>query len=168
MDTQAWDRVVEEIGPRLYRYFKYKGAANFSSDLASDLTQETFIRLVGIGHRFDSAQGPIVAFALGIAQNIWRENLRKNRPTSSLDEHQDLVVDADLHAELEKADQSEKLKAIVRRLPQTQQDILYFYFDEEITTREIAEVMEIPEGTVKSHLHRAKESIRKILEKELL
>lgn len=164
MDTHLWDQVVEEIGPRLYRYFKYKGA----HDQASDLTQETFIRLIGIGHRFDSSQGPLVAYALGIAQNIWRESLKKDKATDPLEEHEDLVVDSDLHAELEKMDQAEKLKAVVKRLSQVQQDILYFYFDEEITTREIADILKIPEGTVKSHLHRAKDTIRRMLEKEFL
>ncbi|MEZ0391809.1 MAG: RNA polymerase sigma factor [Pseudobdellovibrionaceae bacterium] len=162
MDVQKWDRVVEEIGPRLYRYFKYKGA----SDLASDLTQETFIRLIGTAQRFDSAQGPLIAFALGIAQNIWRENLRKTKPLDPLDEAIDLPANTDLHLELENLDQGQKLKAIISRLSQIQQDILYFYFDEEITTREIAEILEKPEGTIKSHLHRAKETIRLILEKE--
>lgn len=162
MDSQQWDRAVDEIGPRLYRFFKYKGAA----DLAADLTQETFVRLIVSIQKYDESRGPLVAFALGFAQNLWRERLRKMRVTESIDDHENLVVDTDLHAELESADQSEKLKAIVRKLPQTQQDILYFYFDEENTTREIAEILAMPEGTVKSHLYRAKETIRGILEKE--
>ncbi len=162
MDVHDWDRVVEDIGPRLYRYFKYKGA----NDLASDLTQETFIRLIGNSHKFNFSQGPLVAFALGIAQNIWRENSRKPFISDSIEDHDDLKIDTDLHEELARLDQTEKLKAIVRRLSQTQQDILYFYFDEEITTREIADILEMPEGTIKSHLHRAKETIRLILEKE--
>lgn len=162
MDVRDWDRAVEEIGPRLYRYFKYKGA----NDLASDLTQETFIRLLGNSHKFDSSQGPVVAFALGIAQNIWRENMRKTIASDPLEDHEDLTADADLYDEIARLDQAEKLKAVIRRLSQIQQDILYFYFDEEITTREIADILEIPEGTIKSHLHRAKETIRLILEKE--
>lgn len=162
MDAHDWDRVVDEIGPRLYRYFKYKGA----SDQASDLTQETFIRLIGNIHKFNSSQGPLVAFTLGIAQNIWRESLRKTAATEPLENHKELKVDTDLHEDLSRLDQAAKLKAIIRRLSQTQQDILYFYFDEEITTREIAGILDIPEGTIKSHLHRAKETIRLILEKE--
>jgi len=164
MQISSWDQVVEDVGPRLYRYFKYKGA----NDQASDLVQETFIRLVNGTHRYDPKQSPMVAFALGIAQNVWRESLRKNTQTESLDQHADLASDADLHHELERLDQSEKLKKILQRLSQVQQDILYFYFDEEITTREIAEILKTPEGTVKSHLHRAKETIRIIYEKELL
>jgi RNA polymerase sigma-70 factor, ECF subfamily len=56
--------------------------------------------------------------------------------------------------------------AVVARLPSIQQDILYFYFDEEITTREIGEILRVPEGTVKSHIHRAKETLKSILSKE--
>lgn len=163
MSDLNWDQLIEEIGPRLYRYFQYKGAA----DEASDLTQETLIRWVAIRDRFQPDQGSLMSFVLGIAQNIWRESLRKRRPMESWDETQNFAADFDLFSEVAKADQSEKLRLIVRRLPQVQQDVLYFYFDEEITTREIAEALKMPEGTIKSHLHRAKETIRLILEKEL-
>lgn len=162
MDDQKWSQWVEVIGPRIYRYFKYKGA----NDLASDLTQDTFIRLVNNCHKFQPSQGPFVAFALGFAQNIWREYRRKLKLTENFEDHEELIADTHLHQQFEALDQSEKLKIIVRRLPQVQQDILYFYFDEEMTTREIADVLEIPEGTIKSHLHRSKETIRMILEKE--
>lgn len=165
MDKRHWERVVDEIGPRLYRYFKYKGA----NDLAGDLTQETFIRLMATSHKFDSSQGPIIAFALGIAQNIWRESCRKTMIMDNVDDlniASELISDTNLHEQLEKLEQSEKLKVIVGRLSRVQQDVLYFYFDEEITTREIANILNLPEGTVKSHLHRAKETIRMILEKE--
>lgn len=161
MAFDDWDSVVDELGPRLYRYFKFKGAERS----ASDLTQETFIRLVQKRHSFDSTRGPLIAFALGIAKNVWLESLR-SRETESLDENYDIASDHDLHAQLESLDQSEKIKAVIARLPKIQQEILYFFFDEEITTREISNVLEIPEGTVKSHLHRAKESLRITLAKE--
>lgn len=159
-----WDKRVDEIGPRLYRYFKFKGV--FES--ASDLVQETFIRLIAVDYKFDSSKGPLVAFALGIAHNVWRESLKKrvNQGTGieSIEDHQDLHSEHNLHSDLERLDQSEKLKLIIRRLPQVQQEVLYFYFDEEITTREISEILKVPEGTVKSHLFRAKESIRSMIE----
>lgn len=164
MTEKEWDRAVEEIGPRLYRYFKYRGAG----ELAADLTQETFIRLLRVDHRFDPNKGPMLAFALGVAQNIWRESNRQKPLIDSIHDHHDLVMDSDLQGEIESKDQAEKVKAIVRRLSQIQQDILYFYFDEEITTREIGSILSLPEGTVKSHLHRAKEMIKVILERELL
>jgi RNA polymerase sigma-70 factor (ECF subfamily) len=164
MDVHHWDRVVEEVGPRLYRYFQYKGAGQVSTDL----TQETFVRLVHKIQDFDPKQGPLVAYALGLAQNIWWESLRKQKPTENLDEQSAAVSDFDLLEQLEKLDEAQKLRLFVKRLPPVQQDILYFYFDEDITTREIAEVLQMPEGTVKSHLHRAKDAIKEIWQKECL
>lgn len=161
MSAIQWDDLVEKIGPRLYRYFKYKGAGLS----ASDLTQETFLRLIENKHRFNPKQGPIIAYALGFAQNIWRENNRKNQATENLDE-QTIIDDFNLFEKIEQLDQNEKIKLIISHLPQIQQDILFFYFDEEITTREISDILAIPEGTVKSHLHRSKELIKTILMKE--
>lgn len=161
MDANHWDQVIEEVGPRLYRYFKHKGA----NDLASDLTQETFLRLVRTSEKYDASKGPVICYALGVAQNIWREGLRKIKPFDDL-ENIEIISEYDIHEELEKLDNAKKLKRIIRNLPAIQQDILYFYFDEEITTREIAEILEIPEGTVKSHLHRSKDHIRSLFMKE--
>ncbi len=161
MGTEDWDSVVDHLGPRLYRYFKFKGA----QASASDLTQETFIRLIQKRSSFDIARGPLVAFALGIAQNVWRESTRAHR-LEILEDPPDLASDIDLHQQIERLDEAEKLKAIVAKLPKVQQEVLYLFFDEEITTREISEVLSLPEGTVKSHLHRAKEQIRIVLSKE--
>lgn len=158
----AWDHLVEELGPRLYRYFQYKGAA----DSASDLTQETFIRLVDKYHKYDANQGPWAAFAFGVAQNIWRENTRKTYNWEDIENFTELQDSDELQKELERKDQAEKLKLILKRFPQIQQDIVYFYFDEELTTKEISECLQIPEGTIKSHLHRLKENLKNILEKE--
>jgi RNA polymerase sigma-70 factor, ECF subfamily len=162
MAISDWDGVVEELGPRLYRYFKYKGVG----DLSADLTQETLIRLVQKRSSFDSEQGPLVAFALGIAKNVYFESQRKTRDEVEIDEALNLADDKDLHAQLENADQSQKLKLVVARLPQVQQDVLFFFFDEDLTTNQISKILEMPEGTVKSHLHRAKDSLKVILSKE--
>lgn len=161
MDVGGWDAVVEEIGPRLYRYFKYKGAG----DEAGDLTQETFIRLVRVRERFDSSRGPLVAFALGVALNVWRENRRASEKFEDLDAVGEISVDAGLLERLEKLSEAARLRAAIKHLPLVQQDVIYFYFDEEMTSREIGEALAMPENTVKSHLHRAKETLRVILEK---
>lgn len=162
MHEGEWGRVVDEVGPRLYRYFKYKGCG----DEAADLTQETFIRLVRVRDKFDSSRGPVVAFALGIALNVWRENLRASRNHEEVDASNEVAIDAGLQERFERMDEAARLREIVKRLPQAQQDVLYFYFDEEMTTREIGEVLAMPEGTVKSHLSRAKETLRTLLEKK--
>jgi len=75
MNEQKWEQTVDEIGPKLYRYFKYKGAA----DLASDLTQEVFLRLIEAENRYDRDKGALLSFAYGIANNVWRESARKHR-----------------------------------------------------------------------------------------
>ncbi|MEK7356172.1 MAG: sigma-70 family RNA polymerase sigma factor [Bdellovibrionota bacterium] len=155
--------MVDEVGPRLYRYFKYKGCG----DEAADLTQETFIRLVRVRDKFDSSRGPVVAFALGIALNVWRESRRQNhREHEPIEAANEIVIDSGLQERLERMNEASRLREVVTHLPLVQQDVLYFYFDEEMTTRAIGEALDMPEGTVKSHLHRAKETLRTLLEKK--
>lgn len=166
MQTLLSTSLIQEIGPKLYRYFQHKGAGNYTSDLV----QETLIRLFDKYEKFDDTKGSLLSFSFGFAHHIWQEHLRyfykHHEPIDELSE--DLPTNIDMHQELEKVDYSEKLKVIISRFPKLHQDILYFYFDEELTTKHISQILSIPEGTVKSHLHRTKEQLKSILAKDNL
>jgi RNA polymerase sigma-70 factor (ECF subfamily) len=161
MVENDWDQLVETLGPRLYRYFGFKGAR----EVASDLTQEVFLRLFVKIEKYDPSQGPLIAFSMGIAHNVWLESRRNRRDHEDINDHH-LVSDNDPYLHQEKKDQAEKLKTLMRDLSQVQQDTLYFYFDEELTTKQIGDILGIPEGTVKSHLYRAKEFLCEKIQKE--
>ncbi len=70
-----WTETVQRVGPDLYRFF----LVSFPAHLASDLVQETLIRLVQ-KHRngdFDSSKGAIKSYAFGIARYVRLEALKK-------------------------------------------------------------------------------------------
>lgn len=160
MSPREWDRAVEEIGPRLYRYFRFKGAG----DQASDLTQETFIRVIQKIDSFDSSKGTLLSFSIGVATYILLEHHRK---TPKLDAELSERSDENAFTEqLETLSEAERLKILVKRLPAIQQDALYFFYDEDLTTREISKILNQPEGTIKSHLSRAKDALREMMSKE--
>ncbi|MBI1861663.1 MAG: hypothetical protein HYR96_12165 [Deltaproteobacteria bacterium] len=69
-----WDVAVEEIGPRLLRYF----AATFPRPLAADLVQEVLVRLYQKHESglFDPERGSLRMFAYGIAHFVRLETLK--------------------------------------------------------------------------------------------
>jgi RNA polymerase sigma factor (sigma-70 family) len=109
-------------------------------------------------------KGTLLSFSIGVASYIFLESRKKLAPTPG--EMPD-TTDENLFAEqLEKLNEAERLKRLVKTLPPVLQDTLYFYYDEELTTREIGKILHLPEGTIKSHLFRARESLREMMQTE--
>ena len=160
MTPREWDKAVEEIGPRLYRYFRFKGMGG----LATDLTQDTFVRVIQKLNSFDPARGTLLSFSIGVATYILLEHRKKSHPPA--DEIPEISDESAFAEQVERSSEAERLKRLVKTLPPVLQDTLYFYYDEELTTREIGKILHLPEGTIKSHLFRAREMLREMLPEE--
>jgi RNA polymerase sigma-70 factor (ECF subfamily) len=61
-----------------------------------------------------------------------------------------------------------RLRAAIARLPVDQRELLHLYYELERSIAEIAEVLSIPPGTVKSRLFSVRESLKRQLERTLL
>ena len=168
MKVIDWENEIEKISIRLYRYFQHKGAP---PPVASDLTQDTLIRIIQKREKYDPQLGSPQSFSLGIARFIWLEHYREVRKSEDIidDFNLDKIIDdSNLELKVETNDQVQKLKIILDTLPPQLKDIMYFYFDEELTTKEIAHLLGQSEGTIKSHIHRTKDKIKQIFERNYL
>jgi RNA polymerase sigma-70 factor (ECF subfamily) len=163
MDTLEieWDRLVEDLGPRLYRYF----CASFSAASASDAVQETLVRLVQKCREgaYLSEKGSLGAYAFGIAHWVRLETLKKKRDF-------ELVEDESIFDQRSAASSSDlegqraHLRWAIRQLKSPEQELVLLTIDAELGLAEISETLGLPLGTVKSHIHRAKENLRTIME----
>jgi RNA polymerase sigma-70 factor (ECF subfamily) len=138
------------------------------SDAAENLTQECFLRAFRMRSKFRGESG-LVTWLVRIAINLahdhnrnrrwafWRRLKRTDRidaidPVDSRRSPEQVMID------------SESLSAVwsaVGRLSERQKAVFLLRFIEEIPLEEIAETMDLELGTVKSHLHRAVETVRK-------
>lgn len=142
-----WDKTVAEIGPRLFKYFN----ASFAPETAADLVQETLIRLVRKQDEFQSDKGTLTMYAFGIARRVRLETWKSQaREKVTVDFRQPPEDDERLH----------QLRTFIQELNEIQQQIICLYVDNELTISEVGQILEMPVGTVKSHLHRAKEILR--------
>lgn len=152
-----WRRVVGELGPPLYRYF----SGSFAAAQASDLVQDTLIRLVQKcrdGH-WSESRGTMQSYAFGIARLVRLEALKKKPRDSAIDENE---PSAETRADA--SDRVAHLRWAIRQLGPIEQEILLRLIDEECGLEQIAFDLDIPLGTVKSHVHRAKEKLRTLME----
>lgn len=162
-----WETLVRGDGPKLYRYF----CARFSSSESSDLVQEVFLRIFckqGTGG-YDASQGSFTAYALGIAHFVAREAIRKtSRRREELVQGDAawLNLEAAGNTPEEQALQQEavaNLRTAIRCLPQTEQEVLALLVERDLSLQDIAKILEMPLGTVKSHICRAKTKLKEAL-----
>ena len=115
-------------------------------------------------------QSQVRTWLLSITRHKSVDLLRRRRPTASLDEGM-LEDEPDqacpLSAELELGQSSAQVRQCVERLKDTHRQVVYLTFFEELSYAEIAEVMTIPQGTVKTRMLHAKQQLLQCLRRLL-
>lgn len=138
--------------------------------LAEDLAQETFVKMFAHLSSFD-ARYKFASWLLKIAHNTTIDYLRRPRPAAvSLDdsdeqgrvslEDQREPSPAEL---LEHRELADVLDAAIDRLRPEYRQVVVLRFQEELSYEEIADVLGLPIGTVKSYLHRARAELTRAI-----
>jgi RNA polymerase sigma-70 factor (ECF subfamily) len=123
---------------------------------AEDVTQEVFLRAFRNLHRWDPDR-PLRPWLLTIAANRCRSHLeeRGRRPLAT-------DVQADWLPDRPRPDSTDDVEEIQRAManlrPEYQQCFALFYL-QELSIEEVSEVLDCPEGTIKTWLHRARKEM---------
>jgi RNA polymerase sigma factor (sigma-70 family) len=128
--------------------------------LADDLAQDTFVFAYRELARF-RGDAAFSTWLLGIAHNHWRNARRKQRTVPLGDDHL-----ASLEAEPAATARSEwrtDLAGALRALSDEERSALHACYTQGLSHREAAAVLDWPLGTVKTHVNRAKEKLRRAL-----
>ena len=138
-------------------------AVTGSEDDADDVCQDGFVAAVA---RIDDCRDPAKfgGWLLQIVRNHARNHRRRRvlRETLPLAESTaSLTPDPGLAAE--RAELRSRLGAALGRLPEQQREVVLLHDLEGWTHREIGERLDLPAGTVRSHLHHARRKLREIL-----
>ncbi|MDB6023973.1 MAG: hypothetical protein JWM68_196 [Verrucomicrobiales bacterium] len=163
-DSSAWDVLFRRYQLPLYVYvFELV----HSEQASLDIVQETFISAVRHinGLREDDKIG---GWLFGIAHQKcvqrWRKQTREEialeevgaSPTEFEASPDDLLI---------RQEQEEEFMYLLNQLPPPQRSVLLLYFVEDFSIEEIAEIIGTAPGTVKSRLHYAKKTLRKLMER---
>ena len=166
-DREAFDPLVRRYERELYGYLRrYLG----DDDLADDVFQTTFLAVFRKIKQYEPGR-PARPWLYAIATNQAIDALRKQNRRA--DHRADLLIAPDdegeprplfelipsadaappEHADL--AEQRELVRAAVNRLPDLLREVILLAYFQGMKYRDIAEVLDIPLGTVKSRLHAA-------------
>jgi len=140
--------------------FQFAWRLTSSQSLAEDVTQECFLALVR-GAAFDGDRGTLRTYLFGIARYLVLRRLRVSGHEA--EETTEAAAPTDLLGDLLEAERLELLAGAIAKLPVLQREAIVLFTFEELSLEEIAKITGVDAGTVKSRLHRARESLRSAL-----
>lgn len=157
MSESEFRAAFEEHKDAVYRF---AWRMTNSSHTAEDITQDVFLSLLNYPERFDATRGPMRSFLLGIARNLVLKHFRQSKQRWDPLDSESLVAPTVDVAGREIADM---VAAAVQLLPPLQREVLILAQYEGLSLEETAASIEAQVGTVKSRLHRARESLKRML-----
>jgi RNA polymerase sigma-70 factor (ECF subfamily) len=146
------ERLYRELGPAVLGYFRRQPAL---ASNAEDLLQDTFVRALKRSARSQPPVSPR-AYLFGIARHVGIDALRRLRPVEELAPDMPAAVRTE-------DDRLEPMRQAIAQLPGTQREALLLKLQQDLSYDEIADVLAIPVGTVRSRLHYAVRQLRQTL-----
>jgi len=137
-----------------------------------ELCQEVFLRVFQRLHQF-RFESTLATWIGRVAFSVASRHLRRKRlPIVDLDEsdgHPELPIErigdgVDLQQACERDDMLAQLVRVLEGLPPLQRTLVTLYHLDELSIADIATITELPEGTIKSHLFRARMKMREQLQ----
>ena len=137
-----------------------------------DLAQEVFLRLYRALPHF-RGMAKVSTFLYRIVVNVandeWRRRLESQRLVPIDDEALARVHPVpDPEHLLQRSEFRKVLETVMEQLPERDRTILILYYQEERSYKEIVEILDLPMGTVKTHLFRARERLKTAMKEWLV
>lgn len=162
-NPDAWNVLLKRYQLPLYTYVR-KMVQNEQTSL--DIVQETFINATKyIGKLLEDEK--FGSWLFSIAHQKCIQHWRKQRPDHVFDEIENdagFAVENDPRELLVRKEQEELFMRSLNELAKPHRAVLLLHFVEDFSLEEISTITETPLGTVKSRLHYARKSLKKILE----
>lgn len=172
-DKFAFDAVMKHYSPYVYRLCKRLCKISYDSD---ELFQETWIKVYKNIHSFN-IQKKFSTWLYTICLNTYKDNYNKNKKllskvkdlfsdTSEKDKIivQSAINDISTEEEIIKSEQQIEIQQYINQLKDSYRIPLILYYFKDLAYNDIAEILGIPVGTVKSRLNQAKLLLRKKME----
>ena len=176
-DAVAWEEIVQRYNRRIYNIcYRFAGSA----DDAQDLTQEVFIKMYRTLNSYDVERGAFMTWVTTITRNLLVDHFRKSkqdRLTDSMDaapsEHEDAMPMSDKiqdttptpDARAQSRETRETVHRALQKLSPELREAVILRDLQDMDYREIATVLRVPEGTVKSRINRGRAELARLLQR---
>lgn len=149
---EAYDKYKSTVYSVIFNYVK-------NTDDTKDLQQETFIRLLRCEKEFNDWEH-IKAWLIKVSANLSKNLLKSKSYTSEIPLPETLSY--------KMTEEDVDIVNMVLALPEKYRIPVHLHYFEDYSVKQIAEVLEAPESTIKVRLKRGREKLKKVLQKENL
>ena len=176
-DAAAWQEIVQQFHRRIYNIcYRFSGSA----DDAADLSQEVFIKMYRTLSTFDTSRASFMTWVTTVTRNLLVDHFRKgkyDRFTDSLDatpgNQEDGLTLADQledgaaspEARMRSQETQKLVHEALKRLSPELREAVILRDLQDLDYKDIAKVLNVPEGTVKSRINRGRTELTRLLQR---
>lgn len=168
MQASQVEQLLGSYGGELYRYCRRLAGSGPDGE---DLYQQTFLRMLELDLVPDEGRSPR-ALLYSVATGLWRNEARKRGRRAAIARPVELDGDAppplaggeEPEAAVLAAAESAALTAAVERLPDKYRAAVLLVYGADLPLADTARILKLPQGTVKSRLHKARLLLKKEME----
>lgn len=172
VNPKAYGELYDVFYPKIFGYI-YRITGDYT--LAGDITSETFLKAYLAIGSFKWKGISISSWFFRIATNQLNQYFRKRRYTPRTMTDLGIFDDADwdrrqasceddIGGRIDRFEEFEGVRRLLQRLPPVYQQVIALRYFEELSIREVAQILKKKEGTVKSLLSRGLEKLKKMME----
>lgn len=160
-DERAFDELFLRYARKLQGFFWRRTGGNEAE--AADLTQEVFLRVWEKAKRYNPSTN-VHTWVFSIAYNLLTDHYRhigyQEQYTAYIQSSETEAIDENVSILLDKEQFDKALSEVLTALSEAEQLLFDLRFTQELSVAEIAVIIQIPEGTVKSRLHSLTQKLR--------
>jgi RNA polymerase sigma-70 factor (ECF subfamily) len=176
-DAGAWEEIVQRYHRRIYNIcYRFAGSA----EDAQDLTQDVFIKMYRTLKSYELERGAFMTWVTTITRNLLVDHFRKTkqeRMTDSLDtvpsEHEDAMPLSEQIADkaqppdlrVQSREIGNTVHVALQKLSPELREAVILRDLQDMDYKEIAAVLKVPEGTVKSRINRGRAELARLLQR---
>lgn len=140
----------------------------YSQQDAEELYQDTFLKAMELLDQIETAQNP-KSYLLSITVRLWKNRKRKYARRNRIAQMQSLTQEegqsepdsgCSLEEEVMRKEWQREVRKAVHGLDEKYRIAVYLYYMEGLSIEEVASVMKLPKGTIKSRLHQARKLLK--------
>jgi RNA polymerase sigma-70 factor, ECF subfamily len=175
-DAVAWEEIVQRYHRRIYNLcYRFAGSAND----AQDLTQEVFIRMYRTLNSYDVGRGAFMTWVTTLTRNLLVDHFRKTKHDRLTDSLDATASDPDAmplseripdegpspDSGVQSRETRETVHEALQKLSPELREAVILRDLQDMDYREIATVLKVPEGTVKSRINRGRAELARLLQR---
>jgi len=158
---KAMDILYARYSSRMLEYFYY--SFNNNRDKAKDFVQDLFLKLLENPERFDTNR-KFQSWVFTVASNMCKNEFRK---IGAENKYNEFITHELKHANNSSPDSGFSINSAISQLKSDYKNHIILRYKFKMTTREISEILDCPEGTVRSKLFYATKELSKSITKSL-